>query len=406
MFTARAVGFLVLAVFLFLLGGVTNVGWVRIVDAVIWGMLGLSLLLQWLSVKAVDARRRVVKIEHSAGSLSPMEDDIATVELELENGWFWPRFFLSAAYEAPSESPESRWHRFFVANLSGHGRVRLESGVRCYRRGLHRFDPVTIESRAPFGLFRRRRRVEAPLSLLVYPRAYPLRRLALTEGALGPSERQQRARTGPEVVGSRQYYPGDSLRNIHWRNTARTRRLAVREMEDAVERALTVVFDVRRSIGDGRETTMEYSIKLAATIGMHVLKSGESIRLVAGNVRGEWADPEPFLRELALIESSASPPMDTALQTLSGHSPVIAIVAGTDHEAARAVERSMPRLPGLAAVVLEGFSEPDAVPGPAQSLQRAGLPTVVCQRGKLAEAVSELEALAAAPEQRAGKADY
>ena len=106
MITGRAVGFLFAAVLLFFLAGVTNVGWVRIVDAVLWGMLLLSLILQWLSVTAVHARRRLVSVEHAGGLPGPMEDDFVEVELELKNRRFWPRFFLSVAYQAPVESDD------------------------------------------------------------------------------------------------------------------------------------------------------------------------------------------------------------------------------------------------------------------------------------------------------------
>ena len=392
-FTSRAFGFLLVAILLFFLAGATNVGWTRIVDAVLWGMLGLSLLLQWLSVTATDARRRIVKVEHSGDAPGPMEDDVVEVELELKNRWFWPRFFLSVAYDAPLERPGSRTLRFFVANLRGHGAITLVSRVRCYRRGLHRFEPLTIESQVPFGLFRRRKRREAPLSLLVYPRAYPMKRLALVEGARGMSDRPQRARSGQEVIGSRQYHPGDPLRHIHWRNTARLRKLAVREMEDTAERALTVVFDARQNTGQGRDTTLEYSIKLAATIGLHAFMSGESVRLMAGNLQGEWASTEPFLRELALLEPSDSPSLAAVLQNVPRSSPAIAIVAAADHEGTRAVERSLDWLPGLAAVVLAGFEHSDERAGEGELLRRAGVPTVVCEPGKLGEAISALENL-------------
>ena len=162
MFNRRAVGLLLSAILLFLLAGATNVGWVRIVDAVMWGMLGLSLLLQWLSIASVRVRRRVLNVEHSGDWVGPMEDDVVEVGVELINGWFWPRFFVSVSYDAPLESPESRDQRFFVANLKGHGAVEVSSRLVCYRRGLHQLGPVTVESQVPFGLFRRRKRAETP----------------------------------------------------------------------------------------------------------------------------------------------------------------------------------------------------------------------------------------------------
>ena len=392
MFAARAVVFLILAVFLFFLGGATSVGWVRIVDSLLWGMLGLSLLLQWLSVTAVDARRRLLRAEHDGSGPGPMEDDTVEVELEVINWWFWPRFFVSLAYEAPMERPSSRLLRFFVANLSGHGSVPLTSRIRCYRRGLHHFGPVSVESQVPFGLFRRRKRRAAPLSILVYPRVYPLRRLTLVEGSRGLSNSPQKARSGQEVVGSRYYTPGDPLKHIHWPNTARLRRLAVKEMEDTAERALTVAFDTRQAFGLDRETTLEYSIKLAASVELYALKKGESVQLLAGELQGEWTDVEAYLRELALLEASPeSPGLASALDTVPGSAPVMALVAAEDRDGMAAVERNAPRLPGMVAVVLKGFGEEDARTGAIEPLQRSGVPAIVCEPGALTETIRALE---------------
>ena len=402
MFTKRAFGFLFLAVFLYFLGGATFVGWVRIFDAVIWGMLGLSLLLQWLSVTAVKADRRLVGVDAPESQAGPMEDDTVEVQLDLENPWFWPRFFLSASYEAPMEEPSSRWQRFFVANLSGHGTVRLVSQLTCYRRGLHSLGPVTIESQVPFGLFRRRRPKEAPLSVLVYPRAYPMRGLALVEGAQGASQHPRRARSGQEIIGSREYYPGDPLRHIHWRNTARLRKLVVKEVEDTAERALTVAFDATRSVGEGRVTTLEYSIKLAASLGLHAVSSGESVRLLAGSLQGEWAEPEPFLRALALLEPSESPSLASLLHSVPSASPVIAILASGDDDSAGVLKQRLSLGAGVAAVVLAEFGGPQEPAGTAESLMGAGVPTVVCRKGHLAEAIRRLEDLGARPGSGAG----
>ena len=402
MFTRRAVGFLFLAVFLYFLGSATFVGWVRIFDAVIWGMLGLSLLLQWLSVAAVRVDRRLVGVEAPGGQASPMEDDTIEVQLDLENPWFWPRFFLSASYEATMEEPSSRWQRFFVANLSGHGTVRLMSQLTCYRRGMHSLGPVTIESQAPFGLFRRRRPRQAPLSVLVYPRAYPMRGLALVEGAQGPSQHPQRARSGQEIIGSREYYPGDPLRHIHWRNTARLRKLVVKEVEDTAERALTVAFDASRSVGEGRETTLEYAVKLAASLGLHAISSGESVRLLAGTLQGEWAEPEPFLRALALLEPSESPSLASLLQSVPSASPIIAILAAGDEDSAGVLKQSLSLGAGVVAVVLAGFGGSQEPAGTAAFLRGEGVPTVVCRKGNLADAIRRLEDLGAGPSIPAG----
>ncbi len=390
MLNGRAIGLSVVAIVLFLLAGATNVGWVRVVDAVLFGMLLLSLLLEWLSVTAVDASRRLVGVERSTGDVGPMEDDTIEVEVELRNRRFWPRFFTSISYEAPLAPPTERWQRFFLANLSGHSTVGLTSRIECYRRGVHHLLPVTIESQVPFGLFRRRRVQEAPLSVLVYPHVYPMKQLALTQVATGVAQQSRRSRTGQEVIGSREYTPGDPMRLVHWRNTARLGRLAVKEVEDTSERALSIVFDTRESIGEERESTLEYAVKLAASIGVYAMKSGEAVQLLAGMVQGEWSVQEPFLRTLATIEPSDSPSLENLLQMVPPSTPAVAFVAAQDEEGLRAIQNQTGRLSSLSVVVLEGFGGqgPNEV---ALRLQGTGIDAVACRRGEIEEAITALE---------------
>ena len=230
--------------------------------------------------------------------------------------------------------------------------------------------------------------------MLVYPRFYGMKRLALAGQARAASELKKRSRTGQEVIGSRYYYPGDPLKLIHWRNTARLRRLAVKEMEDTAERALTIIFDARRDTGQGRESTLEYSIKIAASLGVHAIQTGESARLLAGALDGEWVDPEPLLRQLALLEPSGSTDLATSIQSAPRSSPAVVFVAVADIEGVRAVAQGLNLLPGLVAVVLEGFQDADMEAGSAESLSLAGVPTIVCRRGALEEAIAALQVLA------------
>ncbi len=390
MITARGVGFLIAAVALFFISSATSVGWVRIVDAVLWGMLGLSLLLQWFTVVSLSARRRLQSPAQTGDSPSPMEDDEVDIELQLRNRRFYPRNFLAVTFDCPFADPQSRQQRLLVANLRGDSEIRLTSRIQCYRRGMHRMKSVIIESRVPFGLFRRRRRLDAPLSVLVYPRALPLHRLALLEGSLGTVPRAHISRVGQDVVGSRPYHPGDPLRHIHWRNTARLGELAVKELEEATEKSVTITFDVQHDIGDGRETTLEYSIKLAASVGLFAQRAGEAVRVVAGVLDGQWTAATPFLTELALLEAGDSPPLGELVQRISPTSKAILIVRAADLDGARALANSAPRLPSLAAVVLEGFGEGERPDAATTSLRSAGIPTVVCRPGGLEEALASL----------------
>ena len=395
--TARAIGFVLAAIFLFFLSGATHVGWVRIVDALLWGMLGLSVLLQFLSVVHIDVRRRLLAYHRRDNLPAPMVDDTLDVEIELHNRWFFPRFFISMAFDTGDDSAESRWQKYFVADLKGHGTTKVVSKFRCFARGIHRFSPVILESRAPFGLFRRRNRQEAALSVLVYPRVFPMSGLAIIEGGWGSAERAKRSRYGQEAIGSRHYYPGDPIRHIHWRNTARLGKLAVKELEDPANRSLAIAFSTRLNQGEGSESTLEYTIKLAASIGVATIEAGESVTLVAGGRHGDWSDPEPFLRELALLEQGDPAGLDGLLQSSLPSSPVVAIFSDADHEAMTALARHQPHLPALAAIVLEGFG--GQVPSDdAVRRSGTGIPTVTCTPGRIAETLRAVERLGWGPD--------
>jgi uncharacterized protein (DUF58 family) len=388
--TRRGVAFLVAAVVLFFLAAATHVGWVRILDAIIWGMLGLSFVLQWLCTTGIAARRRLISYPQSQGLPGPAEDDTLEISTEVKNRRFWPRFFLSVILDYPFERPEERRQRFFVASLPGHGTVSLTSQALCYRRGLHRLDPIVTESKVPFGLLRTRRWDAAPLSILVYPKVLPMTKAGLAGGLRGSSEQPRRARTGHEAVGARHFQPGDPLRHIHWRSTARIRKLAVKELDDTTEESLAIAFSTASDAGEGRDTTLECSIKLAATLGVHAMRAGQAVRLSAGPAQGQWNEAEPFLRELALLARRDGPTMTKLLESVTGVSAVVAIVAEDDREGVAGIVAHASRIPGLIAITLEGFGGPRSGEA-ADRFRNAGLRVVACRPGRLTETLAELE---------------
>jgi len=91
---------------------------------------------------------------------------------------------------------------------------------------------------------------------------------------------------GSEFYGIREYQPGDPLRRVHWRSSARMGRLAVVEYEHDVSVDLTLVLDARRGsvLGVGTETTMEAAATVAASLAQLVLQRGNRCRLAIPGV--------------------------------------------------------------------------------------------------------------------------
>src|SRR5918999_896486 len=92
MITGKGIGFVIVAVLVFLLARLTQVGWLCLIDAVLWGIVLFSAALPWLGVAFLDARRRAEHGGAAEGRNGPTEGEPVQIELSLQNRAFWPRF--------------------------------------------------------------------------------------------------------------------------------------------------------------------------------------------------------------------------------------------------------------------------------------------------------------------------
>ena len=174
-------------------------------------------------------------------------------------------------------------------DVAGHGLVLLLGAGRTeevsyrftpQRRGRHRFEQLEVVTRAPFGLFEKSRPLSAPDELVVFPRrvappAQQPRQLA-REGERPTG----RAGHGLEVHALRDHRPGEDMRSIHWRSSARAGRLIGIDREQERRRQVCVLFDQRRASGPALETAVE----CAAALFERELDAGADVSLaVCGN---------------------------------------------------------------------------------------------------------------------------
>lgn len=105
------------------------------------------------------------------------------------------------------------------------------------RRGVYRFGPVYVSTRFPFGLVKYQIELDVPGEILIAP---PLGRLtprwhqlwrSSSEDRVDKVAASQRTPLEGDFHGLRPWHSGDSIRWIHWRTTARTQELMVRQFE-------------------------------------------------------------------------------------------------------------------------------------------------------------------------------
>ena len=120
----------------------------------------------------------------------------------------------------------------------------------------------------PFGFINRAIHTVLPQKITVFPRIGMLSRGLLARSRMFSSAGSVSSpnRGGAdEFYGMREYVPGDPLRSIHWRRSARTGKLVVRELTSDTPPTIIVVVDARvwRDLPDGRIKS-ELAIELAA----------------------------------------------------------------------------------------------------------------------------------------------
>lgn len=115
------------------------------------------------------------------------------------------------------------------------------------RRGMVSFGPVRLQTTDSFGLARRNRQITQTTELLVLPE---VEAVEIPSRSTGAHWREENAHSlfGPvkgDFLGLRKYTPGDDPRDVHWKVSARTGTLHVRQNEFHKETGLSVLLDTR-----------------------------------------------------------------------------------------------------------------------------------------------------------------
>ncbi len=162
-------------------------------------------------------------------------------------------------------------------------RLRRHLVVSCTHRGEHVFGPARLRSGDPLALRERSREPAGRDRLLVYPKVFALAPSTVVSRVLVGERRARREPIeDPSLVaGVREYRPGDPLRKVDWRATARTATLLVRDFEPSVTLRVAVFLDFSPSVssrytlaGDELEFTIAVAASLVAELARRRIAVG------------------------------------------------------------------------------------------------------------------------------------
>src|SRR5216684_961051 len=211
------------------------------------------------------------------------------VTLELKNCDPWPKRHLLVQDRLPQWLERDGDARPILTPLAASGTETITYSLRPEKRGCFQVGPLEVMATDPLGIFQFHHQLSETAELLVYPRTVDLPWIfppgGSPYGASSLHTAEMRGE-GSEFYGIREYQPGDPLRRVHWRSSARMGRLAVVEYEHDVSVDLTLVLDARRGSteGPGVETTLETAATVAASLARMILERGNRCRLVIPGV--------------------------------------------------------------------------------------------------------------------------
>jgi len=266
----RAAGLTLGAAILFVIGTNAQAGWLFVLAALLLGTVVAGTVVPLVGLRGLD-------VELSAPAETRQGDDV-TVRLTITNRGRAVRWGVVARDEHIGGSTA------FVGAIRPGERVEVGTVRSAPRRGEARTAWVELRSAAPFGVAERRRRLPADATTLVLPRVVALGALPFVDLASSreaTTETDPRRGQGPEYLGVREYRPGDPIRQVHWRLTARHGELVVRDLEEHQVPRLAIWIDTRTDAD-----TLDDVCSAAASIASSASATGVGVRLAAATPQG------------------------------------------------------------------------------------------------------------------------
>jgi uncharacterized protein (DUF58 family) len=287
----------------------------------------------------------------SAGGATRVTVRVRNIGSSASTPLLWNDAVPWAQEMAPQELPS-------IPTGSAARRVRaVDYEARPPRRGLYPIGPFVVEYEDPFGMVSAVLAVGEADRLVVVPDIVelPLGGPTLADGE-GTAQLVQRRVTGnDDDLTTREYRPGDALRRVHWRASARHGELMVRQEEHRSHPDARILVDTRQGgypdaepdQGDtwsptAHSDSFEWVVRMTASLGQHLESSGFRVVIEETGVPqieqlGErWEGgrrSEGFLTSLAAVRLIDRPQDAVGTSVLADpEGPVFALLGDPDEQ--------------------------------------------------------------------------
>lgn len=287
---------------------------------------GLTLLSRWLTTLWSRYGLVGVSYERRLGTDRAVWGDEVALDIDVWNRKALPLPWLLAD-DNVSDNLRVVGRTLAVSDRPGQGSLQNSWSLLWYervvrhlridarRRGAFTFGPLRLTVSDLFERGTNSEERELPAQLIVRPRSVPVRSAEPARAPLGSVRARASLFHDPaRFAGVRPYVPGDPIRRVHWRASARIGKPVSKRFEPVHERQVLIALDLQTV--DGPHWLMLYDDELveslcvaAASLARRLLASGSACGLLVGaqlvGGRGwTFLPPETSSRQLGRIDDA------------------------------------------------------------------------------------------------------
>ncbi|MBI4854317.1 MAG: DUF58 domain-containing protein [Acidobacteria bacterium] len=198
------------------------------------------------------------------------------------------------------------------AILPGGAKVSQRLAYTFKKRGSYQITGFMVSTKFPFGFLRKTYEREAIGEVVVYPLPQAIGDFSTSVPVLAGWLESSKRGNSSDLYRLRQYVPNDNMRHIHWKATAKSRRLMVKEFTDEDERRFTLILDdyYNKDL-ENFAGSFERAVVLMASLADYFSKQGSEIRLFTPKQQTDFGlgieHLYKILRILAFIQPDKHP---------------------------------------------------------------------------------------------------
>jgi len=257
------------------------------------------------------------------------QGEILKLNYKLSHTHFLARYMVMLQDTLPFKNPSE--NNFLIPILKNDTHIKYK--LMCEIRGEHQLGPVRLETGFPLGINTSKITLEhSNDKILVYPQYFKIKNIPLNANLKNLHQGNypiEKVSGIDEFIGVREYRHGDPIKHIHWASSAKKDELIVKEFNDINKSSISIILDLHKdkNFGKGQHTTLEYAVKITASLAVYALKHNIALNIYAQgketlnlqNLNGK-EDIKRVLTSLARVKSDGIQSYAQVLHTFISHS--------------------------------------------------------------------------------------